>query len=169
MKIISTIISLIFSLSACSAASHAARTGDSNSAHDLGVIPIGVIPHDLGWFESTDCKEGEGGLSDCSALDEKGRRYAFFDGALSIVSAQGDEVSSDVKLPAGMAFGEEVELSARKAESFFGVGFDSAESGGLTIYVSKADIRSSSGALFILELMGDEDGRLMKVVQRTDF
>lgn len=167
MKAISTTIILSLSLSALWPDNHAWKRGHSPKI-DLGIIPIGANPNDLDKFAATDCKR-EDNFSDCSAWDEDGIRYAIFDGAVSIVSAHRKEVSHRLRLPAGMMFGEKIDVSANKAGKFFLVHFDSSKSSDRTVYVSREDVRSSSGRLFTLELVGDSQGRLVEVVQRTDF
>lgn len=167
MKNIAAMVLVSICLSSCGTDSHAWKI-DRSDRVDLGIIPIGANPNDIDKFAATDCKR-EDNFSDCSAWDEDGIRYAIFDGAVSIVSAHRKEVSHRLRLPAGMMFGEKIDVSANKAEKFFLVHFDSSKSSDRTVYVSREDVRSSSGRLFTLELVGDSQGRLVEVVQRTDF
>jgi len=167
MKSAAATIVLSFLLSAFWADNQAWKRERSYRA-DLGIIPIGASPRDLDKFAATDCKNKDN-FSDCSARDEDGLRYAIFDGAVSIVSAHREEVSHRIRLPAGMVLGEQIDVSASKAGKIFLVHFYSSKSDDLTVYVSKEGIRSSSGTLFTLELVGDSQRCLVKVVQRTDF
>jgi hypothetical protein len=167
MRSAAATIVLCFLLPAFWADNQAWKRGRSYRV-DLGIIPIGGNPNDIDKFAATDCKR-EDNFSDCSAWDQDGIRYAIFDGAVSVVSAHRKEVSHRLRLPAGMMFGEKIDVSANKAGKFFLVHFDSSKSGDRTVYVSREDVRSSSGRLFTLELVGDSQGRLIEVVQRTDF
>ncbi|MCA0198658.1 MAG: hypothetical protein LCH59_11165 [Proteobacteria bacterium] len=137
---------------------------------DLGIAPIGTKSVDLKAFESTNCSEKEHGMDDCSATDSMGRHYAFFDGALSMVSADAADTPSRLTLPGEMRFGEDIHEAAQKARNIFGIKFDLGNANGVTAYSSPMAIRSSAGILYSVELIADKDGHyLTKVVQRTDF
>ncbi len=133
-------------------------------------MPIGAIPQDMSLFASTDCDELHPRFADCSAQDVDGRRYAFFDGALSRVSARRDDVSEDISLPGGIAFGEKVALSVKKVEVALGTNLERDVSpDGQVVYASDYVATASTGLLFSVELSADDKGRLTEVVERTDF
>lgn len=166
-----TKLSVVIALSAaaCSADDRIKRASESGRNSDLGIVPIGSVPVELDKFKVTDCSEAQGGFNDCSAIDDVGRRYAFFDGALSMVSVEGEEVSSGFILPAGMKFGERIEDAAEKAAAWFRVEFNGGSVEGVAAYSSKMKVKSSAGILYSIELIANKEGRLAKVVQRTDY
>jgi hypothetical protein len=161
-------VALLFSVLTISCS---AGVRNNSQRVDLGRIPIGAVPKDMSMFKSSDCQETEGRLdfSDCSAVDGEGRRYVFFDGALSRVSAQQNEVAISAVLPAGMRFGDPVEFAKNRAESQLGLRFDRASVQGRMAYTSDFSLRSDAGILFSMEIIGDNDGKLVEVIQRTDF
>lgn len=152
-------------LAACSGI-HPGWIQHKQSTRDLGLIPIGSVIKDARMFETTDC---ESGFSDCSAMDKDRRRYYFFDGALSRVSVRSGETSGNIKIPGGIRLGENIEEALRKARLAFGIDFYEGKSGKNTILVSTRDVSSSLGVDYSLELVGDENNRLVEIVQRTDF
>ena len=161
---------IIIVLFAALTISCAAGVQSKNPRVDLGLIPIGAAPNDITIFKSSNCKiVGRSDFSDCAAMDHEGRRYVFFDGALSRLSAHRNEVAMSVTLPAGMQFGESIEVSKNKAEAKFGVPFDRAFTQGRVSYASDFSIRSNAGVLFSMELIGNSDDLLIEVIQRTDF
>ena len=146
-----------------------ARVGRSHSEDNLGIIPIGAAPRDTSIFVSSDCSR-EPTFADCSAQDADGLQYVFFDGALSRVSAAVPEVSRMLQLPAGMKFGESITDAAEKLRSAMDIELDrSVVQGGQIIYSSDFMLRSSAGILYSIEIASDENGRLIEVVERTDF
>lgn len=171
MKI--TPIFFLLWVSACSVSGSARPDADAianaSNSPDLGVIPIGATSVDFGAFISTDCTEKDRLGSDCSATDSDGRHYAFFNGALSMVSAGAVDTSIRVKLPAGMQFGENIHEAARKATTVFHTKFDVGVVDGVIAYSSLMNIPSHFGIFYSIELIADKDGRLAKVIQRTDF
>jgi len=118
-------------------------------------------------FASYDCEKTK--LADCTAKDSQGRQYVFFDGALSRISLNMHDAKPGAELPAGMLFGEDIEVSKEKASSHFRVEFDRGEVDGRTFYSSDFSIRSPTGIKYALELLADEKGKLEEVIQRTDF
>ncbi|WP_454831331.1 hypothetical protein [Pseudoxanthomonas wuyuanensis] len=150
---------------------HAAEDGDTQAAAEAqgqgAVASIGDTPKDMSLFESSDCEKS--GLADCTAQDSQGRKYVFFDGALSRISMNKLDAKPGAALPAGMLFGENIEASKEKASSVFRVGFDRGEVDGRIVYSSNFSIRSPTGIKYALELLADEQNKLEEVVQRTDF
>jgi hypothetical protein len=137
---------------------------------DLGVVPVGGIPKDMSVFVSSDCGTFKPKFADCSAQDGEGRRYAFFNGALSKVSASRSEATEALRLPAGIEFGEDVESAAKKVVAVFNIKLErGASPNGLIVYSSDYVVRSSAGRLYSVELIADEKGHLTEVVERTDF
>ena len=161
---IAALFGLAVTTAACAESEIRGVSGDS-----LGLIPIGGVPQDMGVFVSSDCVR-QPRFSDCSAQDAEGRRYAFFDGALSKVSISRDEATQALRLPAGLQFGEEIGTASEKISSAFGVELDrGTSSGGKVVYSSDFTIRSSAGILYSIELVADEAGRLTEMAERTDF
>jgi hypothetical protein len=137
---------------------------------DLGVVPIGGIPKDMSVFVSSDCGKLQPKFADCSAQDATGRRYAFFGGALSKVSANRGEVTKTLRLPAGIMFGEDVGAAAKKIAAGFNIKLKrGASSDGRTVYSSDYVVRSTAGIFYSVELTADGNGYLSEVVERTDF
>ena len=140
------------------------------SDFDLGLVPIGGVPKDMNLFASTDCGKLQPKFADCSAQDAYGRRYAFFDGALSKVSISKGDVSRPLRLPAGIAFGEEIDSAAKKVAAVFGIKLErGVSSDGQVIYSSDYVAKASTGIYYSVELSADSKGRLAEVVERTDF
>lgn len=157
---------LLVSVSACAGNKVASRDGDI----DFGVIPIGGVPKDIGAFVESDCEDQSRKFEDCSAIDAKGRRYAFFDGVLSKVSVTRTEAASTLRLPAALQLGESIEQAAEKIRRFYGVKLDRALShDGRVVYSSDFAIKSSAGVVYSIELIADKQGYLADFVQRTDF
>lgn len=137
---------------------------------DLGRIPIGGVPNEGGIFASTDCRLLPRDLSDCSGIDAEGRRYVFFDGALSKVSVNEVDASKTLNLPAGLSFGDNLEQAAAKLEAFTGVKLDcGAGSDGSAVCSSEFVYTSSVGIKYSIELVGDRQRRLVEFIERTDF
>jgi hypothetical protein len=140
------------------------------SSADLGRIPIGAKSIDLNIFVSSDCKQSAHGFSDCSARDAEGREYAFFDGALSKISARKADTAEHLSLPANLRFGESIDLSAQKIAHAFKVHLNRAPSSeGRVVYSSDFVLRSSAGTMYSIELSADEQENLTEIVERTDF
>lgn len=157
----------LLSLSLFLAACADAQTGKEMSGQ-FGEFAIGSSPKDLGVLLTTDCVGSVIDLSDCSGVGVDGIRYAFFDGALSRVSANRAEVKGAVKLPGGMIFGESVVTAATKLKDL-GVSLDRNEVNGRIVYSSNFVLKSSAGIDYSIELHSDEHGVLVEVVERTDF
>ncbi len=150
---------------------HAAEDGETQisvrSQGQEALASIGDAPKNMSVFASSDC-EGSG-FSDCTAQDSHGRQYVFFDGALSRISVNRNDAKTGLELPAGMVFGEDIEVSKEKASSVFRVNFDRGEVDGRTVYSSDFTIRSPTGIKYAIELRADEQNKLDELIQRTDF
>jgi len=145
-------------------------TGVRGSDINLGVIPIGGKPQDLQLFVSTDCGKVSPAYADCSAQDTDGRRYAFFDGVLSKISIRQADAASTLKLPAALEFGENIERAAERITKVMAVKLDRAPThDGHVVYSSDFVLKSSAGVMYSIELIADEQGRLVEIVARTDF
>lgn len=151
-------------LCACAAAQSDSTRGNL----ELGIMPIGELPASLRIFESTDC--GKDPLfSDCFASDAQGREYVFFDGMLTRVSLKKSEAKGSVRLPAGLRFGERIDVAAHKAKKVFNIDMEGGKNAdGRVSYASDFVIRQKSGTLVSLELIADDQYRLVEVVQRVD-
>lgn len=161
---------LMLALSVASTACAANKSSEGVIGADLGVIPIGSVPKDMHTFVVSDCGGQEPPYADCSAEDAEGRRYVFFNGALSKVVAARVDAKKSLRLPASLEFGEDIERSAKKAALAFGVKLTRAYSyNGLEVYSSDFVVKSSVGILYSIELVADKKGRLAEVVERTDF
>lgn len=161
------VMTCLFVPAACAAID--GKTANSIDS-DLGLVPIGGTPKDMSFFVSTDCGKLHQEFADCSAQDTQGRRYVFFDGALSKVSANKDEVAKTLRLPAGMTFGEEVESAANKVTTVFGIKLERGVSPeGRVVYSSDYVTKASTGIFYSVELSADNEGRLTEVIERTDF
>jgi hypothetical protein len=79
------------------------------------------------------------------------------------------DAKSGVELPAGMLFGEDIEMSRGKASSHFRVKFDRGELNGRIVYSSDFSIRSPVGIKYSLELVAGERNELEEVIERADF
>jgi hypothetical protein len=162
-----TLAIMLAAASACAGIT-AVAGGDGDT--ELGVIPIGGVPKDMRVFVESDCEEQPQKFADCSAQDAEGRRYAFFDGVLSKVSVIKAEAESTLRLPAALEFGENIEQAAEKVRRVFGAKLDRGSShDGRVVYSSDFAIKSSVGVAYSIELIADEQGHLVEVVQRTDF
>ncbi|MGN6512304.1 MAG: hypothetical protein ACTHKZ_01850, partial [Lysobacteraceae bacterium] len=148
MKLVSK-ISLFFGCLAVSATWAAVDSGHSKSL-DLGVVPIGGVPGDMSIFKSNDCGSPPK-LLDCSARDAQGRRYVFFEGALSKVSANSRDTALALRLPGGVAFGEDVQAAASKVEAAFGISLKRGIADGRIIYSSDYVAKSSAGVVYAVE------------------
>lgn len=158
---------LVLLASSCGAVSEGGAARSEPTKAGLGSLSIGDVPKDLSGFSNSDCDAR--GLSDCTANDAQGRRYVFFDGALSRISIKRGGAAQNLTLPAGVVFGESIDLSKEKAAAYYRVSFDRGVLGKIIIYSSGFEIESSSGVLYSLELISDDSGKLEEVVQRTDF
>jgi len=135
----------------------------------LGLIPIGGVPKDLSVFVSTDCNKYEPKFHDCSAHDAQGRKYAFFDGGLARVSVDKNSASEDLRLPAGIQFGEDIKSAATKVEATLGIKLSSGKSVNRSIvYASDFVVRSNTGSTYSFELIADEETRLIEVIERAN-
>lgn len=133
----------------------------------LGLVPIGGVPTTLDIFDTTDCDEL--GYADCSGVDYAGRRYAFFGGALSRVSATAADTNGQ-RLPFDLRFGEPIEAAAAKAGDGYAIALDRGVSPGEAIvYSSDFIVESMPGVVHSVELVADSAGRLAEVIERTDF
>lgn len=139
----------------------------AGAADQGALVSIGGIPGDLSLFASSDCDKH--GFADCSAEDNGGRKYGFFNGGLSRLSLSRSEAAPGAELPAGMHFGEDIEAARQKASEYYCVEFDRGEIDGRVVYSSDFKIRSERGTLYSLELVGDGENKLEEVVERTDF
>jgi hypothetical protein len=147
-----------------------AGNGAISGRTDLGLISTGEAPEDSGIFVTSDCGQLPDGHADCAAQDGEGRQYAFFGGLLSKVSATWGEAASTLRLPAALVFGENIELSAEKTSKAFGIKLERAPTpDGRTVYSSDFVLESSVGVMYSIELIADKQGRLVEVVERTDF
>lgn len=163
------VMALAVSVAAVACAGNGGSAAGSIDA-DLGLIPIGGVPRDMRVFVASDCESLPDGLADCSAQDADGRQYAFFDGALSKVSVSDSDAVKSLRLPVGLIFKEDINHSAKKVADKLGVKLDRATNhDGRTTYSSDFSIRSSAGVLYSIELIADAQGRLVEVVERTDF
>lgn len=160
-------LAAVIGATSCHAADDADAQPISRAQSQEAVASIGDSPKDMSVFVSSDCAKY--GFADCTAQDAQGRRYVFFDGALSRISISRHGAKSGAPLPAGMLFGENIETSKDKASSFYRIRFDRGEVDGRIVFSSDFVIRSPTGIKYALELLADEQGKLEKVVQRTDF
>jgi len=121
-------------------------------------------------FVSSDCDLLLPKLSDCSAQDKEGRRYTFFDGALSKISAANNETKKSLRLPANLKFGEDIALSAKKISLALNINLSRGTSyDGKVVYSSDFIIESSKGVLYSIELIADSYDHLSQVVERVDY
>lgn len=170
MRVVIRLVVLASVLAAAHACAGERVPAGGGGRMDLGVIPIGAAPKDMGVFTETDCMLQPAGFADCSAKDAEGRLYVFFDGALSRVSATNTEAASTLQLPADVKFGEPIEQAADTVHRVFGVKLDRGSSyDGHVVYSSDFTIESSVGIAYSIELIADERGKLAEFVQRTDF
>ena len=147
-----------------------AGNGAVSGRTDLGLISIGEAPGDSGIIVASDCGKLPDGYADCSAKDGEGRQYAFFGGVVSKVSATRHEAASGLRLPAALRFGESIERSAEKVSKAFGIELERAStSDRRTAYSSDFVLKSSAGVMYSIELVADKQGRLVEVIERTDF
>jgi hypothetical protein len=138
-------------------------------AVDFAPIPIGAAPRGLSRFRETDCSLTKDSFRDCGAVDNEGRKYAFFDGGLSRVELSARSTPG-VVLPLGLKFGMPIEAAAKVFESTVGVEMErGAGPEGEVVYASDFAVPSSTGILNSVALIADQDGRLDRIVQRTDF
>jgi hypothetical protein len=138
-------------------------------AVDFAPIAIGSLPRDLGRFRETTCSMARDGFSDCGAVDRQGRRYTFFDGALSRVDVS-RETAVGVALPLGLAFGMDIDEAAKTFARTTGVRFDrGVNHEHRIVHSSDFVVPSSEGTMTSVELIADPDGQLAGIVQRTDF
>lgn len=161
MQLVMRLAVLAAILAAASACAGVGVPAGGGNDMDLGVIPIGAVPKDMRVFVESDCIQQPSSHADCSAQDATGRRYAFFDGALSRVSVTRTEAASSLRLPAGLEFGEEIDKAADKVQRVFGIKLDRGSSyDGHVVYSSDFVIRSSAGITYSIELIADENGLL---------
>lgn len=136
---------------------------------DLGLIPIGGVPIDMSIFTSTDCNKYEPKFYDCSADDAQGRKYAFFHGGVARVSVNKNSASDGLRLPAGIQFGENIKSAATKVGATLGVKLSFGKSqDGMIVYASDFIVRSITGSTYSFELIADEEGRLVEVIERVN-
>ncbi|MGJ4748609.1 hypothetical protein ACQV5M_19770, partial [Leptospira sp. SA-E8] len=137
---------------------------------DLGLVPIGGVPKDLSTFTSTDCESSLSGYADCSAQDQDGRRYSFFGGSLSKVSIAKNEVKTVLKLPAKLRFGDDIAHSVEMVSNTFNIKINCGKSqSGNMVCSSDFVLMSSIGVLFSLEMIADDQRKLVEIIERTDF
>lgn len=161
------VLAIGITVASCQLGENEVAVSDAEGRRHGALVSIGGLPTDLSIFSRSDC--GEYGFSDCSAQDDEGWNYAFFDGGLARVSLKRADASPRALLPAGMRFGESIDLAGRKAEKYYGFEFDRGEIEGRIVYSSDFVIRSTDGTLYSLELLGDKKGTLDEVIERTDF
>jgi hypothetical protein len=156
--------SVLLLLCACAAA----QADSARRLLDLGIVPIGELPANLRIFKSTDCGN-DPIFSDCFASDAQGREYVFFDGMLTRVSLRKSAARGTLRLPAGLRFGEPIDLAEDKAKKFFNIDMEGGKNAdGRVSYASDFVIRQKSGTLVSLELIADDQHRLVEIVQRVD-
>ena len=163
MNSIRLISRVLFFFVACAVAQN-----DKGVLGQLGEFAIGSSPNDLKVLISTDCVGSAFYLSDCSGVGRNGIRYAFFDGGLSRVSLKQSEVNGTVRLPGDVLFGETIDVAAAKLKKL-GVSLDRDEVNGRIVYSSDFVLTSSHGIAYSIELLSDAYGRLVEVIERTDF
>ena len=166
------IVSIVLLACVCASAACTDKNGNLKKvvSFDLGVLPVGGVPNDMSIFVSSDCGKVQPKFADCSAQDAYGRSYDFFNGALSRVSANKDEVTKELQLPAGILFGEDVESAAKKVAERINIKLQrGTSSSGQVVYSSDYVVRSSAGIDYSIELTADAKGHLAEVVERTDF
>lgn len=139
-------------------------------ALDIGLLPVGQSPSNLKMFKSTDCSLRKDGFGDCSGVDRDGVKYVFFDGRLSKVSIKRSDANSRFRLPFGLNFGCQIDESAAHFTRLTGFGLVKTVAPSRNV-VAASDfvIPSSSGALTSIELISDNSGKLVEIVQRVDF
>jgi hypothetical protein len=147
----------------------ASPAGDVLNSGTPIAVSFGRVPVTMDAFKSTDCDLNEPKFHDCSAKDTYGREYVFFDGGLTKVSASIKSSSPVLRLPAGLRFGEKIELSLRKITKKFMVNLS-----GPTVrdrqrwYSSGFVFTSADREKYALELGADEEGRLVYVAGRLN-
>jgi len=141
----------------------------SASAFDLGLLPIGDAPKTMESFIDTTCNRVPDSLSDCNAADSLGRKYSFFGGKLSKVTVS--TASGMEGLPPSIQLGVPLERAAQCLSHLLGVKVDLSPRGDGQgeVYSTDFVVPSSSGVMTSIELIGDADGLLIEVTQRTDF
>lgn len=143
---------------------------ESRSSSDIGPIAIGGAPTDVSRLKSSDCvRMGNADFEDCTAISDDGLRYVFFDGVLAKITARKGEVADSVQFPAGVKLNDQLERALRGFEHRLGIKLSCANREQNKVCASDFVFRSSVGVLYSLELTGDEDGRLVQVVARTDY
>lgn len=161
------LLAAIIATTSCHATEDGGTPVSARAQGQGAVASIGDIPKSVSVFASSDCEKY--GLADCTAQDSQGRKYVFFDGALSRISISKRDARPGIELPAGMLFGENIEASKEKASSVFRIRFDRGEVDGKIVYSSDFSIQSPAGVKYALELIADDQNKLEEVVQRTDF
>lgn len=135
---------------------------------DLGRVEIGCLPATLSIFKESTCDD-EPYFADCSAVDQNGITYVFFDNALVRVSAQAGDAQKDLRLPMNLVFGELIDSARTKVERELKVPLNKGKtSKGRIVYTSDALLNSASGWTYTIELIADSSGRFTKIVQRTN-
>jgi hypothetical protein len=137
---------------------------------DWGEVSIGSIPAKQVQFVRSDCKPGTYMYADCSAVDAAGRKYVFFDGALSRVSVTDVDAASDLELPFGLVFGESVESAINKVVKHANVkAVRSHTDSGEIVATWENAFRSREGVTYSLELVVSPQRGLQEVAFVTDF
>ncbi len=168
----STMMVLLLVLAACGANGKEANKSKAGQAQreTLGLFGIGEVVDGTAAFSSSDCGSSQApDFSDCTAKDAQGRAYVFFDGVLARVSAKKGEVASKEVLLAGIRFGEHIDISAQKVEAKLGLELQWVESGDRWGYSSGYSKRSSAGVFYSLDLVADDEKKLIEVIESADY
>lgn len=154
-----------FALFGCSAA----KTKYQYTSN-FGLIAVGETPQNVGIFISTDCRDVEKSYLDCSAIDSSGRKYIFFDGALSKVILNFSVIDKNITLPAGIVAFEDVNSAKKKIESVYGIKLvRGTDSNGFTVFSSDYVLKSANGVHFAIELLANDNKKLIEMSQTTDY
>lgn len=159
-------IAASLSLASCSAADEGGRSENAGK-HKGPVAVIGQVPEGTFLFSSSDCDVY--GFADCGAKDGQGRIYAIFDGAVTRISLTREDAKRGAVLPAGMVFGESLQLSRKKAQDHYGVELECGEVEKRQVCSSGFSIRSPVGEIYSLSIADDGRNGLDEVVERIDF
>lgn len=135
-----------------------------------GEAAIGGVPDSGMRFVQSSCAMSDPKFSDCYAIDEAGRTYVFFGGALARISATRDAVSSNAHLPFGLAFGEPLESAIAKVARNTGKEPTiSRKRSGERVATWEYAFRSKIGVVYSLELVEGAKRGLQEVSFVTDF
>ena len=136
----------------------------------FGAIAIGQPIPKSGNFTHSNCDDVKEGPGDCTASDAGGWIYSFYEGKLIRLSLDASVTNLNAVLPAGVVFGEDVALSAKKIGRAYGVVMKRGTTEqSQAVYASEFVVRSVTGWTYSIELIADNKGGLQKIVARANF